>query len=91
MPTTDENLGNRQDSGTLFKNLADLAAEIVLLEFDGIEIDAAVADAEPAEQLAHGPAEFAPLQREHHDRLVFGYVVEEFFSSGIESDGSGWC
>ena len=40
------------------------------LELDRVEVDAAIRDAEPREQLAHRPAELAPLEREHHDRLV---------------------
>src|SRR5262245_44519383 len=66
----DEDLRDRARARARGEHGANLAAEVVFLKRDGIEIDAQEWDAKPREQLAHGPAELAPLEREQDDGLV---------------------
>src|SRR5690606_1571738 len=85
----DEDLRDRPRAGALRAHRADLAAPIAGLVLDGVEVDAAVIDAEPREQLADGPAELAPLEREQHDRLAPDDVVDEALRIRVERDGLG--
>src|SRR5690349_11057510 len=73
-------------AGPIGEHRADLAAEIVLLELHRVDIDTAIGDAEPGEQLAHRPAELAPLEREHHHRLVLDGLGDEAGRDRIHGD-----
>src|SRR5690606_27951721 len=66
----DEDLRNRARARPRREHGANLAAAVAGLIRDGVEVDARVLDTEPGEELAHRPAELAPLEREHHDGLV---------------------
>src|SRR6187551_250788 len=65
MLAADEHLRQRLRAGAIREHAANAAAEILFLELDGVDVDAAIRDAKLLEQLAHRPAEFAPLERKH--------------------------
>ena len=73
-------------TGAIGEHRANPAAEVVLLVLDRIEIDAAIGDAEPRKQLAHRPAELAPLEREHHHRLFVDEVRHQARRVGVDRD-----
>ena len=73
-------------AGALREHRADLCAAFAALIFDRVEVDAGVRHADRVEELAHRPAELAPLQREHHHRFGGDGCVDEALRLGVERD-----
>src|SRR5690606_32852905 len=78
-----ENLGDRADAQPRRQHRAELPAAVSFLVLNRVQVDTSVVHPKLAEELAHGPAEFAPVQGEQDHLLPSQDIVNEAHRLGI--------